>query len=191
VPNVQQGVKGFLSVPVAKRFWSKVKKTSGCWLWVGSTKHKDPSRAYGEIRVSGRKRPATQVMWELKHGKPWPKGMLACHTCDTPLCVHPDHIFVGTHKDNSQDALKKGRLVVAGNRLRSHCKRGHAFAGDNLIVRPNGHRICRTCKDLRNKARYRPELAAALASGDDLDNLQAMGNTVDTDKPEGGGSIRG
>ena len=54
---------------------------------------------------------AYRVAWELIHG-PIPAGLLICHHCDNPQCVRPDHLFLGTHKDNQQDKVKKGRAAI-------------------------------------------------------------------------------
>lgn len=79
---------------------------TGCWLWrgavLGSGKH-----TYGELR----KARAHRVSWEL-HCGPIPDGMEVCHRCDTPLCVNPGHLFVGTHYENMQDRNRKGRTTI-------------------------------------------------------------------------------
>jgi hypothetical protein len=82
-----------------------------------------------------------RVSWQLHYG-PIPEGMLVCHHCDNPPCVRPDHLFLGTQRDNSQDASRKGRLVRV---LRTHCKRGHPFEGNTYIHPSTGRRTCRTC----------------------------------------------
>lgn len=92
---------------VAERFWSKVKIGSPdeCWPWLGYKRE----RGYGRIYVNGRERPVARVAWSLANDRAWPEGMEACHTCDNTQCVNPDHIFPGTHTDNMQDCLVKGR----------------------------------------------------------------------------------
>lgn len=52
---------------------------------------------------------AHRFSWEMANNKKIPAGMLVCHTCDTPLCVRPDHLFLGTNLDNIRDRTLKGR----------------------------------------------------------------------------------
>ena len=159
IENAKAGIKGFVSIPLEQRFWSKVIIQEGCWKWIGSVR--GHVRPYGEIWNNGKKRPASQISWELKNNKPFPEGMDACHKCDNPNCVNPDHIFPGTASDNARDAENKGRLVHNVKRV-SFCKRGHKFEGDNIGVQSNGSRHCKICKNLHNKARYNKEIKQAL-----------------------------
>lgn len=96
-------------LPLAVRFWKYVRKTPTCWLWIG---HTTPA-GYGQIRPdsTNEKQLAHRVAWELTHG-PIPDGLLACHGCDNPPCVRPEpgHVFLGTHRDNTHDAIQKGRF---------------------------------------------------------------------------------
>lgn len=87
-----------------ERFWDKVNITEGCWLWTA-----DHNGRYGIAILPGRKRIfAHRASWELANG-PIPKDMFVCHKCDNPLCVRPDHLFLGTPYDNVQDMIHKGR----------------------------------------------------------------------------------
>ena len=87
--------------PVEGRFWAKVspEPNSGCWLWDGGW-----WKGYGTID----RRLATHVALEM-HGRPRPKGMQACHTCDVPACVNPDHLYWGTGRNNRADMFMRGR----------------------------------------------------------------------------------
>ena len=89
------------------RFWARVDKTDGCWLWKGST-----CRGYGRISVENRIMRAHRASWELAFGK-IPDGLYVLHHCDNNTCVRPDHLFLGTQKDNIQDCVQKGRLNTA------------------------------------------------------------------------------
>lgn len=95
-------------VPIANRFWSKVDKSGDCWLWTGHRL----KNGYGQFSLTTtRPVKAHRFAWELAHG-PIPGGMMVCHHCDNPPCVRPDHLFLGTAKDNTQDAIRKGRMYA-------------------------------------------------------------------------------
>lgn len=89
----------------AERFWSQVRKSEGCWEWMGT---RDPS-GYG-LTYFGAALKAYRVAWELTHG-PIPAGLHVCHACDNPPCCRPDHLWLGTHRDNMDDMVAKGRSV--------------------------------------------------------------------------------
>jgi hypothetical protein len=85
---------------------------SGCWIWLGCTRG---SHGYGGIKVNGRTIPAHRYPWELHRG-PIPVGLFVLHRCDNPARVNPDHLFLGTHQDNEDDKVRKGRQAC-GDRL--------------------------------------------------------------------------
>ena len=88
------------------KFWARVYKTNTCWFWIGAT-----NGAYGMTpwNVS-----AHRYSWEMFYG-PIPATLFVLHTCDIKKCVNPSHLFLGTQKDNMQDAAKKGRLFLQNN----------------------------------------------------------------------------
>lgn len=92
---------------LAERFRAKVIVDSedSCWMFTGSL----CGKGYGQI-TAGRRGAllAHRVAWELAYGEV-PADMLVCHTCDTPRCVNPKHLFLGTYLDNAVDMVKKGR----------------------------------------------------------------------------------
>jgi hypothetical protein len=93
--------------PIEVRFWAKVNKTPTCWLWTASTRK--GRGKYGQINLNGMQR-AHRVSWQLAYG-PIPNGLHVLHKCDVPACVRPGHLFLGTHRDNMDDARQKGRLI--------------------------------------------------------------------------------
>jgi hypothetical protein len=86
-----------------ERFLKKVVVSETCWGWNGALWGRQSCK-YGEID----QQMAHRVSWELFVG-PIPKGKLVLHACDNPPCTRPDHLFLGTHMDNMQDKIRKGR----------------------------------------------------------------------------------
>jgi hypothetical protein len=88
----------------AARFWAKVDRGPDCWLWRGAR----ATNGYGQVRVDYRLWLAHRYALVLD-GRTAPDHMMVCHSCDTPLCVRPHHLFIGTAKDNAVDMSLKGR----------------------------------------------------------------------------------
>jgi excisionase family DNA binding protein len=104
-----------------------------CWLWegakiTGNLPDGRPRFAYGLVRRSGRLLYAHRVAWELAHGT-IPPGALVLHRCDNPPCVNPDHLFLGSHADNSADMVAKGRSRNGPNGPLQHTRPAYMLPG--------------------------------------------------------------
>ena len=128
-----------------ERFQSKLRVTPGCWTWTAGVNQ----QGYGLIQVAGKLRKAHRVSYELHHG-PIKPGLVVRHKCDTPSCVNPDHLELGTHKQNAEDRDTRGRNHHA---RKTHCPRDHEYTPENTSVTRAGHRQCRTCHADRERAR--------------------------------------
>lgn len=141
------------SVPASNRFSASYvcEPNSGCWLWTG---HWDKD-GYGKIMVDGRRRRAHVYAYEAAHAVSVLPHTLICHRCDTPQCVNPAHLFIGTSADNTADMMRKGRHACGRWRaFKTHCDNGHPFDIANTHIDKVGKRHCRTCARMNALRRY-------------------------------------
>lgn len=111
------------------RFWARVDvgDPNVCWPWTGSR-----SRGYGLVQLAGGTRPAHRVAFAIARADV-PRGILVCHSCDNPPCCNPDHLWTGTHADNTADMMAKGRNTT--NPLReSDVLEMHRLRGEGVSV---------------------------------------------------------
>ena len=120
--------------PLAERFWAKVAKSDGCWLWTGS----HGNHGYGVLVAYGRRDLAHRVSWRIHFGE-IAEGIQILHHCDVRLCVRPDHLFSGTLLDNMRDMVAKGR--------QQHGDRHSSRLHPEIVPRGEGHHNARLTED--------------------------------------------
>lgn len=87
-----------------RSFWERIIYSAfGCWRWVGQR----DSDGYGVLTYKFKNKRAHRLMWELTQGDPG--KLVVMHICDNPCCVNPEHMKLGTVRENNEDRAKKGR----------------------------------------------------------------------------------
>lgn len=131
---------------VLERFEEKYipEPNSGCWLWIGA----DDNKGYGHIKVNGSTIKAHRLSFNLHKGE-IPVGLHVLHTCDNPICVNPDHLFLGTHQDNMLDRQVKGRnpLTLYGEDNPAHKLTGRQILDIRNKYLPRKYSVRRLAKE--------------------------------------------
>jgi hypothetical protein len=133
------------SVPLEDRFWSKVLKTDTCWLWQRQLNNKGYGCFYFSHSGNRRNMYAHRMSWIMANG-PIPAGLNVLHICDTPACVNPSHLRLGSQADNISDCKSKGRFAdtrAHGAKLseqqvraiRNDARKHHLIAADYGVKR--------------------------------------------------------
>lgn len=126
-----------------ERFWQRVKKgkkKGDCWNWIGYI----APNGYGSMGIKHKTINAHKISYEL-FVKKVPKGLTLDHLCRNIKCVNPKHLEIVTLKEN----ILRGNSPSAINNRKTHCVHGHPLTSDNIHVKKNGKRICRTCNTNR------------------------------------------
>ncbi len=144
-----------MSDPVAERFWSYVKKTETCWEWTRQISQ----IGYGRFFFRKKGWMAHRVSWTLSCGE-IPPGLFVLHHCDVRRCVRPDHLFLGTQKQNIQDAVRKGRMATGdrhGQRLHPERVARGEHSGKSKLTEEQ-------VREIRYRRNVEGELVAVLAA---------------------------
>lgn len=136
---------------VDERFWAKVEKTEGCWLWTASQ-----DNGYGNFWSGTRQMRAHRWSYERLIG-PVPDGLELDHLCRVRHCVNPDHLEPVTHRENSRRGV-----VGWNNASKTHCPQGHPYDERNTRYRGPDGRSCRICQGNANR-RYKAKQRGRLA----------------------------
>jgi hypothetical protein len=127
---------------------------TGCILWMASRN----KQGYGRIRFDDRLWLAHRVAWQVKHGR-IPKGLYVCHRCDVRTCINPDHLFLGTQKDNMADRAAKMR--AAGMTVEGPERRPHK-APEIMTIRIGGSEFVTRVLAIRHRPQDGPALIPPL-----------------------------
>jgi hypothetical protein len=131
--------------------YSVPEPNSGCWLWTSA--ERGNRLKYGSMSIGNNAKFAHRASYEAFVGE-IPKNKFVLHKCDTPLCVNPDHLFLGTLKDNMSDCKNKNRNPRYLRR--THCKKGHPLSENNILIskyKGVSTPYCKTCSRARDRKR--------------------------------------
>lgn len=126
----------------------KVINEAGCWVWTGYV----TNHGYGQVGIGDKlylvHRLAAKIWKDFNIDSP----LLVCHKCDNRKCFNPEHLFIGTDKDNLQDAGSKGKMGTY-NKSKTRCPRGHEYS--SVYTKPDGktQRICGKCEHIKSLKR--------------------------------------
>ena len=117
----------------------------GCWIFSGGY---IAGGGYHQLVWMGQRVQAHRFAYELWRGS-IPIGMFILHSCDVPACINPDHLRIGTQRDNMRDKVGRGRHVNT-QADKTHCPQGHEYTPENVYLFEN-RRYCRACHQLYSR----------------------------------------
>ena len=137
--------------------------STGCLLWTGYT----TELGYGQIRLGSKVVLVHRLMWELTNYQPIPHGCVVLHTCDNPPCCEPMHLELGTHEDNVEDRVHKGRSA----RGERH-GRAKLTADDAAAIRRRRAECTESLASLAREFGVHPRAIAKVLSGETWNDVK-------------------
>lgn len=141
---------------LAERFWEKVEKTEGCWLWMGARN----STGYGHIWMPelGTSIVAHRAVLHIV-GREIPDGLQVDHLCRVRHCVNPEHLEPVTASENTRRIPYELRGGQQFQKAKTHCPQGHEYTPENTALVPNAYGVARRCRVCHRAASTRHEAA--------------------------------
>lgn len=159
---------------IEDRFWSKVDKSGDCWLWTAA---KTFEGGYGQLGIGGKLVLTHRLVYEMTYG-PIPASLMVLHRCDNPSCVRPEHLFLGTAKDNARDMALKGRTWQQQHpeRVKRGGKHGNAkFTDDQVLTIREAFASGVGMEELARQWGVTPTTIARMISGEGWTHLPNVG----------------
>lgn len=132
---------------------TSINSKTGCWEFIGTL---DPD-GYGRITIDNTPYSVSRLSAMIFLGFVPAEGLQILHKCSSKSCWNPEHLYVGTHKQNMQDVVNAGGHR---NQKKTHCIHGHAFTEENTRVGANGSRKCKLCQRVQNNKRRKFEVVS-------------------------------
>lgn len=129
----------------------KINLRTGCWEWQGSNS-KENGTGYGTLKVGSRTIKSHRLAYFLFVGP----SRWVLHRCDNTICCNPSHLFSGTAQENSQDALKKGRLSERTFLKKGEENRGAKLTEPQILWLRREHTKGRSVKQIANYLKVAP-----------------------------------